>query len=204
MDSGSAGSAIGPHSRIVDSTLEANVTVHGWTVIQDSHVASGSDVGPFARFRPGVRLEADAHVGNFVELKNTTLGRGSKAGHLAYLGDASIGEEVNIGAGTITANYDGLGKYRTEIGSGTFIGSNTVIVAPRQIGEAAYIAAGSSIHQDVPAGGLSIARGKQRDIPRWSIRFWTEGLKNVKPEKFPFLRRWLRAQGTAAEGGASE
>ena len=196
-----AGSRIGPHTRILNSTLEPNVVVHGWTVIQDSHVSTGSDVGPFARFRPGVRLESGAHVGNFVELKNTTLGAGAKAGHLAYLGDSVIGEEVNIGAGTITANYDGLGKYPTEIGAGTFIGSNTVIIAPRKIGEAAYIAAGSSIHDDVPAGALAVARGRQRNLERWSVRFWTEGLSKLKPEKFPFLRRWL---GTSKEKTASE
>ena len=198
------GSSIGPNSRILDSTLEPNVTVHGWTVIQESYVSSNADVGPFARFRPNVRLEAGAHVGNFVELKNTTMGPGAKAGHLAYLGDSDIGAEVNIGAGTITANYDGLGKYKTRIGAGTFIGSNSVIVAPREIGETAYVAAGSVVTEDIQSGDLAVARGRQRNFKDWSLKFWRKGLENVGLDKFPFIRGWLKGRGTSSTNSASE
>ncbi len=185
---------IGPQSRLTNASLEAGVTVHGWTVIQDSSLGAGSDVGPFARFRPGVRLDEGVHVGNFVEVKNSRLGAGSKAGHLAYLGDADIGDEVNIGAGTITANYDGLGKYRSSIGSGSFIGSNTTIIAPRSIGQGAYIAAGSAVHDDVPDGALAVARGKQRNLEGWSERFWRKGLEKIAVGKFSFLRNWLSSR----------
>lgn len=198
------GCVIGPHSRLTNAILEEHVTVHGWTVIQDSSLGPQSDVGPFARFRPGVRLEREVHIGNFVEVKNSTLGAGSKAGHLAYLGDADIGEEVNIGAGTITANYDGLGKYRSSIGSGSFIGSNATIIAPRTIGEGAYIAAGSAVHDDVPDGALAVARGKQRNLPGWSERFWRKGLEKLAAQKFPFLRRWLASRPRHETVGTSE
>jgi bifunctional UDP-N-acetylglucosamine pyrophosphorylase/glucosamine-1-phosphate N-acetyltransferase len=195
---------IGPHSRLVNTTLEAGVTIHGLTVLQDSHLGPDSDVGPFARFRPGVRLEREVHIGNFVEVKNSTLGAGTKAGHLAYLGDATIGEEVNIGAGTITANYDGLGKYRTEVGSGSFIGSNSTLIAPRTIGQGAYIAAGSTITDHVPDGDLAVARGKQRNLTGWSERFWRKGLEQVAQTKFAFIRRWLASRGHHTPVGTSE
>ncbi len=198
------GCVIGPHSRLTNATLEENVTIHGWTVIQDSSLGAHSDVGPFARFRPGVRLEREVHVGNFVEVKNSTLGVGSKAGHLAYLGDADIGEEVNIGAGTITANYDGLGKYRSSIGSGSFIGSNTTIIAPRTVGQGAYVAAGSTVHDDVPDGALAVARGKQRNLLGWSERFWRKGLEQLAAQKFPFLRRWLVSRPRHEDMGTSK
>lgn len=201
---------IGPHSRLTNATLEAGVMVHGWTVIQDSSLGPHSDVGPFARFRPGVRLENGVHVGNFVEVKNSTLGAGSKAGHLAYLGDADIGEEVNIGAGTITANYDGLGKYRSSIGSGSFIGSNSTIIAPRTVGQGAYVAAGSTVHDDVPDGALAVARGKQRNLEGWSERFWRKGLEKIAVGKFAFLRGWLASRprhevvGTSSSASSSD
>ena len=120
-------------------------------MIIDSHVASGANVGPFAHLRPQSDVGEDAHVGNFVELKKTTLGRGSKANHLSYLGDATIGEKVNIGAGTITCNYDGTTKHPTVIEDGAFIGSDTQLIAPVRVGKGAYVAAGSSITEDVPA-----------------------------------------------------
>jgi bifunctional UDP-N-acetylglucosamine pyrophosphorylase/glucosamine-1-phosphate N-acetyltransferase len=124
-------------------------------------------LGPFAHLRPGSVVEAEAHIGNFVELKKTTLGRGSKASHLAYLGDAAIGDNVNIGAGTITCNYDGEKKHQTVIGDGAFIGSDSQLIAPVTVGRGAYVAAGSSITDDVPDGALAIARGRQVNKEGW-------------------------------------
>ena len=118
-------------------------------------------MGPFARLRPGAKLDEDVRVGNFVEIKNTRLRRGAKAGHLAYLGDADVGSETNIGAGTITCNYDGVGKHKTKIGKGAFTGSNSTLVAPLCVGDGAYIAAGSTINKDVPSASLSLGRAKQ-------------------------------------------
>jgi len=130
-------------------------------------VGSGSSVGPFAHLRPDTELKERVRVGNFVELKKTVLGAGSKASHLAYLGDATIGERVNVGAGTITCNYDGERKHPTIIEDDAFIGSDSQLIAPVQIGRGAYVAAGSSITHDVPAGALGIARGRQRNIEKW-------------------------------------
>jgi bifunctional UDP-N-acetylglucosamine pyrophosphorylase/glucosamine-1-phosphate N-acetyltransferase len=122
-------------------------------------------IGPYARLRPGADVGQGAHVGNFVELKATTLGAGAKANHLAYLGDASVGAGSNIGAGTITCNYDGVNKHRTEIGARSFIGSNTALVAPVRVGDGALIAAGSTITEDVPDNTLALARGRQVNKP---------------------------------------
>ncbi|MFT7110567.1 MAG: bifunctional UDP-N-acetylglucosamine pyrophosphorylase/glucosamine-1-phosphate N-acetyltransferase, partial [Psychrobacter glaciei] len=124
-------------------------------------------LGPFARIRPGSIMKNDSHIGNFVEMKKSTLGEGAKAGHLSYLGDSEIGARVNIGAGTITCNYDGVNKYKTIIGDGAFIGSNSSIVAPAVIGNMATIAAGSVIVKNVEANDLAVARGKQRNIANW-------------------------------------
>jgi bifunctional UDP-N-acetylglucosamine pyrophosphorylase / glucosamine-1-phosphate N-acetyltransferase len=132
------------------------------------------------------------------------MGPGAKAGHLAYLGDSEIGAEVNIGAGTITANYDGLGKYKTRIGAGTFIGSNSVIVAPREIGETAYVAAGSVVTEDIQSGDLAVARGRQRNFTGWSMKFWRKGLEQMGADKFPFIRGWLKGRGTSSTNSASE
>jgi bifunctional UDP-N-acetylglucosamine pyrophosphorylase / glucosamine-1-phosphate N-acetyltransferase len=153
--------------RLVDSVLEDRVIVNNFCVILDSHVAAGARVGPFAHLRPQSDVGEGAHVGNFVELKKTTLGKGSKANHLAYLGDATIGDRVNVGAGTITCNYDGTRKHQTIIEDDVFIGSDTQLIAPVTIGKAAYVAAGSSITDDVPAGALGIARGKQVNKDGW-------------------------------------
>jgi bifunctional UDP-N-acetylglucosamine pyrophosphorylase/glucosamine-1-phosphate N-acetyltransferase len=153
--------------RIVNSTLEDNVFVNSYCVITDSHIARGAKLGPFAHIRPDSHVGEDAHVGNFVELKKTALGRGSKANHLAYLGDAVIGEGVNVGAGTITCNYDGKKKHQTTIEDGAFIGSDSQLVAPVTIGKGAYVAAGSSITENVPAGSLAISRGKQINKEGW-------------------------------------
>jgi bifunctional UDP-N-acetylglucosamine pyrophosphorylase/glucosamine-1-phosphate N-acetyltransferase len=153
--------------RIVDSTLSDDVTVLDHCLVVGSRIADGVIVGPFAHIRPESELCAGSRVGNFVEVKKTTLGRGSKANHLAYLGDATIGEKVNIGAGTITCNYDGVRKNRTIIEDGVFIGSDSQLVAPVTIGEGAYVAAGSAITADVPAGALGIARSKQVNKEGW-------------------------------------
>jgi bifunctional UDP-N-acetylglucosamine pyrophosphorylase/glucosamine-1-phosphate N-acetyltransferase len=153
--------------RIVDSTVDDNVVINNFCVIFGSSVARGAQVGPFARIRPDTRVGEDAHIGNFVELKKTSLGRGSKAPHLSYLGDASIGERVNVGAGTITCNYDGTAKHPTVIEDGAFIGSDSQLVAPVRVGKGAYVAAGSSITEDVPSGSLAISRGKQINKEGW-------------------------------------
>jgi bifunctional UDP-N-acetylglucosamine pyrophosphorylase/glucosamine-1-phosphate N-acetyltransferase len=153
--------------RLVDATVDDGAVVHNFCVIVDAHVAGGAQVGPFAHLRPKSHVLADAKVGNFVELKNTTLGKGAKASHLTYLGDATIGENVNIGAGTITCNYDGTHKHPTVIEDGAFIGSDSQLIAPVRVGRGAYVAAGSSITEDVPAGALGIARGKQVNKPGW-------------------------------------
>jgi bifunctional UDP-N-acetylglucosamine pyrophosphorylase/glucosamine-1-phosphate N-acetyltransferase len=156
--------------RIVDSTLDDNVVIENHCVIERSHVSTGANIGPFAHLRPDCHVGQDAKVGNFVELKKTTLGAGSKASHLAYLGDATIGERANIGAGTITCNYDGRRKHPTVIGDEAFVGSNSQLIAPVSIGRGAYVAAGSTITNDVPAGALGIARAQQTNKPDWTTR----------------------------------
>jgi len=153
--------------RIVDSTIDDGVVINNYCVISESHVATGARVGPFAHIRPQSDIGEGAHVGNFTELKKTRLGRGSKANHLSYLGDAVIGDKVNVGAGTITCNYDGTHKHQTVIEDGAFIGSDSQLVAPVRVGKDAYVAAGSSIVEDVPAGALGIARGKQVNKSGW-------------------------------------
>jgi len=153
--------------RIVDSTIDDGVVIKNYCVITESHLAAGAEVGPFAHLRPHSDIGENARVGNFTELKKTSLGKGSKASHLSYLGDAVIGEKVNVGAGTITCNYDGTHKHQTVIEDGAFIGSDSQLVAPIRVGKGAYIAAGSSIVEDVPAGALGIARGKQINKPGW-------------------------------------
>jgi bifunctional UDP-N-acetylglucosamine pyrophosphorylase/glucosamine-1-phosphate N-acetyltransferase len=161
--------------RVVDSTIEDGVVVNNFCVIVESHIARGARVGPFAHVRPQSHVGEDAHVGNFVELKKTTLGRGSKANHLTYLGDATIGEKVNVGAGTITCNYDGVAKHPTVIEDGAFIGSDTQLIAPVRVGRGAYVAAGSSITTDVPPDSLGIARGRQTNIEGWAKKKRQEG-----------------------------
>jgi bifunctional UDP-N-acetylglucosamine pyrophosphorylase/glucosamine-1-phosphate N-acetyltransferase len=154
-------------SRIVNSTLGDRVVVRNHSVITDAAIASGARVGPFAHLRPGADVGTDAHVGNFVELKKATLGPRSKANHLSYLGDARIGADVNVGAGTITCNYDGRVKNETIIEDGAFVGSDTTLVAPVKVGQRAYVGAGSTITDDVPAGALAIARGRQENKEGW-------------------------------------
>lgn len=163
------GSACEVHSgsRIVNSTIGDRVCVRNHTVVTDSTVEDGAFVGPFAHIRPASVVGAGAHIGNFVELKKTSMGKGAKANHLAYLGDATIGEKTNVGAGTITCNYDGETKHQTVIGSGVFVGSNSTLVAPVTLADGSYIAAGSAVTSDVPAGALAIGRARQENKDGW-------------------------------------
>lgn len=156
----------GPGSSVAD-----NATIHAFSHIEGASVGEGCSVGPYARLRPGSVMEEGSKVGNFVEMKKATLGPGAKASHLTYLGDATIGANANIGAGTITCNYDGYFKYRTEIGEGAFIGSNSALVAPVKIGAGAIVGAGSVVTKDVEADALVLARGEQSAKPGWAKRF---------------------------------
>ena len=162
-----AGCDIHSGVRIVDSQVGDRVTILNHCVITNTRIADDVSVGPFAHLRNDADIRAKAKVGNFVELKNTVLGAGSKASHLAYLGDATIGAGVNIGAGTITCNYDGVSKSQTVIEDGAFIGSDSQLVAPVTIGKGAYVGSGSTIREDVPAGALAVSAGKQRTIEHW-------------------------------------
>ncbi len=159
---------IGAHCVIRDATIAAGAVIHPFTHIDGATVGAGALVGPFARLRPGAQLGAEVHIGNFVEVKNSTLGDGAKANHLAYLGDATLGPRVNYGAGSITANYDGANKHRTVIGADVHVGSNCVLVAPLTLGDGATIGGGSTITRDVAAGALAVARGRQTSIPGWT------------------------------------
>ena len=145
--------------------------IRAFSHIEGATIATGCEVGPFARLRPGTVLEEGAKVGNFVETKKARLGKGAKASHLSYLGDADVGAKANIGAGTITCNYDGFGKYRTEIGAGAFIGSNSALVAPVKIGDGAIVGAGSVVTKNVEADELAVARASQRGMKGWAARF---------------------------------
>ena len=158
---------IGPFTRLRDVALAAGTVVRAHCDLEGARTEGAATIGPFARLRPGTVLAGGVHVGNFVEAKNTTMGAGSKANHLAYLGDAKVGAKVNIGAGTITCNYDGVNKSTTTIGDGAFIGSNSSLVAPVTIGAQATIGAGSVITTDAPDGKLTLARGQQRTIDGW-------------------------------------
>ena len=161
------GVQIGPNCVIKNSTLRRGAIVKANSHLEGAELGEGADCGPFARLRPGSVLGAKAHVGNFVELKNAVLGEGAKAGHLSYLGDAEIGARTNIGAGTITCNYDGANKFRTVLGEDVFIGSNSSLVAPLTLGDGATTGAGSTVTQDVPAKTLAVGRAKQRNIEGW-------------------------------------
>jgi bifunctional UDP-N-acetylglucosamine pyrophosphorylase/glucosamine-1-phosphate N-acetyltransferase len=157
-------------SVLSDAILGDDVTVEPHCVVAESRLDEGVIIGPFARLRPNNHLKAGARIGNFVELKKSTIGEGTKAMHLSYLGDAKIGTKSNIGAGTITCNYDGFQKYPTSIGNRVFIGSDTALVAPVRVGDGAYIAAGSTITDNVPSDGLGIARGRQVNKPGWAAK----------------------------------
>lgn len=172
-------------SRLTNARVEDDVTVLDYSVIVDSTIGAGASVGPMAHVRPDSTIGPGARIGNFVELKKTSLGKGSKANHLAYLGDATIGDDVNVGAGTITCNYDGVNKHRTIIEDGVFIGSDSQLIAPVTIGKDAYVGAGSSITGDVPAGSLAIARGQQVVKDGWAAKRKAERLaaKAAKKDK---------------------
>ncbi|MSP55533.1 MAG: UDP-N-acetylglucosamine diphosphorylase/glucosamine-1-phosphate N-acetyltransferase [Myxococcales bacterium] len=163
--------SIGANAVVRHTTVAAGAAIHPATVCDGAAVRGGAQVGPMARLRPGAVIEEGAHVGNFVEVKNAVLRRGAKANHLSYIGDADIGEGANIGAGTITCNYDGFRKHKTVIGERSFIGSNTALVAPITIGAGAIVAAGSTLIQDVPADAIAIARGQQRNREGSATRF---------------------------------
>jgi bifunctional UDP-N-acetylglucosamine pyrophosphorylase/glucosamine-1-phosphate N-acetyltransferase len=156
-----AGVRIGPYCVLRDCTLGAGTEVQAFSHIDGAQVGAGARIGPYARLRPGALLEDEVHIGNFVEVKASRIERGAKANHLTYIGDARIGPRSNIGAGTITANYDGVNKHRTDIGADVSIGSNTVLVAPVTVGDGATVGAGSVITEAVPAGKLAVARGRQ-------------------------------------------
>lgn len=156
----------GPGVRIADS-----VKIHSFSHIEGASIASGAEIGPYARLRPGADIGAKAKVGNFVEIKKSTLGEGAKANHLSYIGDASVGAGANIGAGTITCNYDGYFKYRTEIGAGAFIGSNSALVAPVKVGAGAIVGAGSVLTRDVGNDALALVRPPQSETAGWAKRF---------------------------------
>jgi len=159
---------IGACSILEDSQVGDRVQVKPFTSIAGSRLGDEAQVGPYARIRMGAQLEGGAHVGNFVELKNTRLGAKSKSMHLAYLGDSDIGERVNVGAGTITCNYDGVKKHATKIGNGVFVGSNSTLVAPIEIGEGAYLGAGSVITDNVPSDALAVGRARQISKEGWA------------------------------------
>jgi bifunctional UDP-N-acetylglucosamine pyrophosphorylase/glucosamine-1-phosphate N-acetyltransferase len=159
---------IGASSVIEDTTIGDQVAIAPLTVVSGAQLERGVKAGPFARLRPGSCLAENSHVGNFVELKKTRLGAGAKANHLAYLGDAEIGAGANIGAGTITCNYDGAHKHPTRIGAGAFVGSNSTLVAPLEIGDGAYVAAGSVITDAVPADALGMGRARQVNKEGWA------------------------------------
>ncbi|MDF2384424.1 bifunctional UDP-N-acetylglucosamine diphosphorylase/glucosamine-1-phosphate N-acetyltransferase GlmU [Nostoc ellipsosporum NOK] len=155
------------------------VTIHAFSHVEGAEILSGADIGPYARLRPGARIEQGAKVGNFVEIKKAVLGPGAKANHLSYIGDAVVGAGANIGAGTITCNYDGFLKYRTVIGNGAFVGSNSALVAPVTIGDGAIVAAGSVVTRDVEADALGIVRAEQQVKPGWARKF-REAMKAKK------------------------
>jgi bifunctional UDP-N-acetylglucosamine pyrophosphorylase/glucosamine-1-phosphate N-acetyltransferase len=150
--------------------VEDGVTIRSFSHIQGAHIRKGAIVGPYSRLRPGADIGANAHIGNFVEVKESTIESGAKANHLAYIGDARVGEGANVGAGTITCNYDGAAKHRTDIGKGAFIGSNSALVAPVTIGDGAYVGSGSVITRDVPADSLALGRGRQTVKEGWAGR----------------------------------
>ncbi len=162
-----SGVSIGAHCVLRNARIGVGARIEPFTHIEGAVVGEGARVGPYARLRPGAELGAEVHVGNFVEVKNSTLARGAKANHLAYLGDASVGERVNFGAGSITANYDGANKHRTVIGHDVHVGRTCVLVAPVSLGDGATIGGGSTISKDAPAGQLTVARARQATLAGW-------------------------------------
>ena len=158
---------IGPNCNIINSSIGDGVEIKANSVIEDAVIGDRAVIGPFARIRPGTQLADDTKVGNFVEIKKSTIGKGSKVNHLSYVGDAELGEGVNMGAGSITCNYDGVNKHQTKIGDNSFIGSNTTLVAPISVDKEGFVGAGSTVTKDVDAESLAVARAKQRNIKGW-------------------------------------
>ncbi len=158
---------IGPYCVLRDTTVGAGTRIAAFSHVDGATIDAGARIGPYARLRPGANLAADVHIGNFVEVKASSVGRGSKANHLAYIGDATVGANVNVGAGTITANYDGASKHATLIGDDASIGSNCVLVAPVEVGKGATIGAGSTITENAPPDTLTLARVRQVALPGW-------------------------------------
>jgi len=183
-----SGATIFPNVRILNSEIGPGAVIKDSTVIEDSKVMDRAAIGPFAHLRPGSKVGTEAKVGNFVELKKAVIGKASKASHLSYLGDTVIGRRVNVGAGTITCNYDGVNKYKTVLGDGVFIGSDTQLVAPVKIGRGAYVGAGSTITEDVPPGALALSRTRQKNIRGWAKKR-ESALKSKKLENLPGKRK---------------
>jgi len=171
---------IEPNSKILDSEIGNEVTVRSSSVITESKIEDGASIGPFSHLRPLSEVKAKAKIGNFVEVKKSVIGKGSKANHLSYIGDSILGEEVNIGAGTITCNYDGFEKHQTVIGDRVFVGSNVELVAPVKVGDRSSIGAGTTVTKDVPEGALAISRVKQKNIKGWSKKIELRHKKNRK------------------------
>ena len=159
--------SIGANCHIINSTIGDDVAILPNTIIESSVVGDRAVIGPFARLRPGTELGSDTKVGNFVETKKAVVGKGSKINHLSYVGDAQLGENVNIGAGTITCNYDGVSKHKTDLGDGVFVGSNSTLVAPIKVDKGGFVAAGSTVTSEVPSDSLAVGRAKQRNIKGW-------------------------------------
>ena len=166
-----AGARIGAHSVLIDSAVAPGAHIRPHSMLESARVAEGCVIGPYARLRPEADIQAGARIGNFVEIKKSTVEPGAKVSHLSYIGDARVGAGANVGAGTITCNYDGYAKHQTDIGAGAFIGSNTALVAPVTIGAGALVGAGSTITGDVPADALGVARGRQTNHAGWAARF---------------------------------
>ncbi len=161
------GVQVGPNCLLKDCSIGAHSRIKANSIIEEAELAENCDIGPFARLRPGTELAEGARIGNFVEIKKAVIGAGSKVNHLSYIGDSELGKDVNIGAGTITCNYDGVNKHHTSIGDNCFVGSNTALVAPVTLGAGSTVGAGSVITRDVPDDELAVARGKQRHFPDW-------------------------------------
>jgi bifunctional UDP-N-acetylglucosamine pyrophosphorylase/glucosamine-1-phosphate N-acetyltransferase len=169
-----AGTRVGPYCIIRNSVIDKNVTIHPYSHIDGAKVGANSLIGPYARLRPGADLANDVHIGNFVEVKNSTIAANSKANHLAYVGDSIVGSRVNIGAGTITCNYDGVNKHQTIIEDDVFIGSDTQLVAPVRVGRGATLGAGTTLTKDAPPNQLTVSRAKQISLQ------WQRPVKQVK------------------------
>ena len=174
---------IGAGAHIASSRLGDRVLLRPYCVLADSVVEEGAQLGPFCHLRPASHVGPGAKIGNFVELKKSRIGRGAKVPHLSYVGDATIGPDANLGAGTITCNYDGATKHETTIGAGAFVGTNASLVAPLTIGDGAYVAAGSVITRDVPAGALAVGRARQENREGWAARKQRRGKDASAPEQ---------------------